>query len=93
MGRKNHRMLPIVTGFGLCINFGPRRIVTEKVESGYERGYAQGNADGTRVGMLDERAEWCAPERSRKPGDMTLKCLKLFLDDAPEQHRYMIKQL
>jgi len=36
---------------------------------------------------LQEGAEWCEAERPKKPGDMTLKCLKLFLDGAGENIR------
>ena len=49
--------------------------------------YNQGRTDGIRYGIKQERSEWCEPERYKKPGDMTLKCLKLFLDGAGESIR------
>jgi hypothetical protein len=58
------------------------------IDSGeFDRGYNQGRSEGIRYGEKLERAEWCAAERDKKPGDMTLKCLKLFLDDAGESIR------
>jgi hypothetical protein len=43
-----------------------------------DRGYKSGK----KAGELSERTKWCEPERTRKAGDMSLECLKLFLEGA-----------
>jgi len=45
-------------------------------------GYNSGYSDGIKFGQLKERAKWCEPQQNRKPSDMDLDCLKLFLDGA-----------
>ena len=49
--------------------------------------YNQGRKEGLNYGIRQESSEWCESERNKKPGDMTLKCLKLFLDGAGESIR------
>jgi hypothetical protein len=64
-------------------------VKVEKVEDGsaFDRGYNQGRDEGIQYGVKQERAEWCEPGQYKKPGDMMLKCLKLFLDGAGESIR------
>ena len=45
-------------------------------------GYNSGYSDGVKFGELKERTKWCEPQQKLKPGDMSLDCLKLFLDGA-----------
>jgi hypothetical protein len=64
-------------------------VIVEKVidDQRSQLQYNQGRSGGINYGIKQERAEWCESERYKKPGDMTLKCLKLFLDGAGESIR------
>jgi hypothetical protein len=44
--------------------------------------YNKGYSDGVQFGQKQERTKWCELEKNRKPGNMTLDCLKLFLEGA-----------
>jgi hypothetical protein len=55
----------------------PEKVIDVSAE---QRAYDKGYNDGKKFGEVFERSKWCEPERTRKPGDMSLDCLKLFLN-------------
>jgi len=69
----------VFLGYQFHPNIPPEKVIDGQYGSlQYNKGYDDGKKDGQRF----ERTQWCEPQEKLKPGDMDLKCLKLFLDGA-----------